>query len=450
MLPVCAGNVCGQNPSFGAPVGYLRLRVPAGKRVLAAVPFLPIDAADGCATNAPAGVSVLRWDARVQAYSAGGEGTAEDADAAPLLPGDGMWLENKGSEDADVLLWGRVVMLPTVDIGLVPGFNAIGYPYSASITVYGSGLAAAGVGGGPESDVLSRYAADGSWHTAVGQAEAGYAWEGAGSTGEVASLEMGAGYFYRRQSDSVRTWREERPYAALFPTNAEPPAVVGLTPTTGDGVRLEIMTSGEPGEKLDVLYQDFTPTRGFSASSRWDFAALDIPVNGADLIGWTDTGSHSRPAPGRTFGRCYLVARSDAAGDADGSGIPDARELFLLNRPAGGNPSGEADGDGDATEDGGEAGSDGPSTNNVPVRVAEPPPGRTVYVSATHGNDAFSGRRARARLFDGPRKTIRGGMRAVRPGDTLVIQESKYLEDLNIAGKSVSVRISGNVELSGK
>jgi hypothetical protein len=87
------------------------------------------------------------------------------------------------------------------------------------------------------------------------------------------------------------------------------------------------------------------------------------------------------------------------------------------------------------------------------VSVLRRPPSvlrpRFIYVDQARGNDACSGRASLILGSDGPKKTVKSGLSAATAGDTLVIKEGNYGEDLNIAGRNMSVRIEGKVNLSG-
>jgi hypothetical protein len=74
-----------------------------------------------------------------------------------------------------------------------------------------------------------------------------------------------------------------------------------------------------------------------------------------------------------------------------------------------------------------------------------------VYVDRQIGSDTLSGRATTVVGNDGPKKTICAGLAeaAANPGSTLVIKSGRYGENLNVAGKNISVVIQGNVDISG-
>jgi hypothetical protein len=93
-----------------------------------------------------------------------------------------------------------------------------------------------------------------------------------------------------------------------------------------------------------------------------------------------------------------------------------------------------------------------PGTNQVSV-LRRPPSvlrSRFIYVDKARGNDTCSGRASLILGSDGPKKTIQAGLSAATAGDTLIIKEGNYGEDLNIAGRKMSVRIKGRVDISGR
>ncbi len=456
--------------SVSIPIGFARIRVPANERVLAAIPFHSIDepvesgTGDGIqgTTNAADRSMILGWDSDSQRYigisvdpadDGSDEAAGDRSEPTPaLLPGQGFWLQNTSDDDHDVYLWGQVVLDSSIAMELVPGFNLIAYPYTAARTVDGAAAADEGtlesILGTLPTNRLFRFAGNKYWSATTPERGSAPVWQSATDTGEVVRLDIASGYFYRRTERGTATWKEQRPYEDLFPTDSRMGILSLATDWSGD-MTLTIKPSGDAGESLDIFYQDLTPDGGFSATSGWDFAALGIPVNGAETVVWTDSGSHTRPRPSSTFGRCYMVSRADV--DADDNGTADGREMFLLGAPDGGSGiPGSGDGDSGGIGDTDTTGPVRLEGSNRVVRADSALPGRTVYVSKCRGRDAFSGRQRRAMLFDGPKKTVRGGMQAVCPGDTLIIEEGNYREDLNISGRAVSVRIRGSVNLSGK
>ena len=140
---------------------------------------------------------------------------------------------------------------------------------------------------------------------------------------------------------------------------------------------------------------------------------------------------------------------SDFNKDSNGNGISDYDEVFIYNlNPASTNA--------------------GPAGTNAPVPPPPPKPkppkkSNTIYVDRLTGDDTFTGNSpvvdmssvkpvrkggAPARL-DGPKKTIRNGLSAAESegAKTLIIKSGTYNENLNIHGKTITVRIRGDVRM---
>jgi hypothetical protein len=73
---------------------------------------------------------------------------------------------------------------------------------------------------------------------------------------------------------------------------------------------------------------------------------------------------------------------------------------------------------------------------------------RIVYVDGTRGDDEWSGRlRVVAKDAEGPKRSVRGGMKVLQDGGGLVIREGIYAEGLDVCGRDVIVRFDGHVVL---
>jgi len=73
-----------------------------------------------------------------------------------------------------------------------------------------------------------------------------------------------------------------------------------------------------------------------------------------------------------------------------------------------------------------------------------------IYVDAQIGEDSFPGRSSRRTGTDGPKKTIRAGFRSAGAGSTVIIKTGNYKEDMDISGKSLTVVLQGDVNLSSR
>lgn len=94
---------------------------------------------------------------------------------------------------------------------------------------------------------------------------------------------------------------------------------------------------------------------------------------------------------------------------------------------------------------------------SVPLPVQDGSDGcEVVFVDSRAGNDRNTGRDSAAETFegggqgDGPKKTIGGGLDAVKDGGWIIVHDGEYAENLDVRGRNVSVRIDGVVKLNGK
>ena len=159
-------------------------------------------------------------------------------------------------------------------------------------------------------------------------------------------VEAGQSFWYEAQTSFL--WSAERPYTNVFPEDflATPRVLDMYRLQTQAVVGLDIWTTGDTGETLDILYQDVAWTGRFE-SFGWELAATDIDTAGETLVTWLDFGSAERSAVPDAEMRFYLIGRADI--DADADGLPDAREMFVYQT----DPNLE-DTDGDGLNDGDE------------------------------------------------------------------------------------------------
>lgn len=439
-------GLAGTSNIVSKPVGFVRIRVPAGEQRLAAMPFRAfddsIDAVLGGqlsgSTNAGAADRIFQWDSVEARYieAIKSEGDSEsggvwfadagftEPSALRIQPGDGFWIDNRQNIDQDVLLGGRVVLDASNVVAFLPSLNLFGYPYSTAIPLDRIEL----------------------WRAAMGNGDT----IASDSTNAPLELGLGNGYWYNRRGTESLLWVELRPYADVFPSGDNPPQIAAINVIDhGKAVSLSIVCAGVPGEKLDIFYRDVEEGEYFDTTGPWLMGEADIAVNGEREVEWRDSGSATRSRPDETFARYYLAGRADI--DGDHNGIADGRERFLgLQGAAPASASG-------ASAVLGISSNSTVSTprltdrgsNNVthPRQVSI---GRIVYVDKIRGDDRLSGRAAKAAGSHGPKRTVKSGLQATDSGDTLVIREGNYAENLNIAGKTISVRIEGKVNLSGK
>lgn len=426
------------------PVGVLQIKVSEKAQRLVSLPFQPFSntldvVLSGQMTGSTSEKSadhVFKWDAFISAYrkavKADGTGNPEldgkwVADLQGMLPsdltlepGEGFFLENRQGSTQSVFLVGKVMLDDANPVLFLPALNLFGSQYPASVSPDAVSLPA-----GAGDQVMS-----------------------AEDANSPAFLEPGRGYWYNRKAEDAIVWTEVRPFANPFPANDEPPSIELVSITAQKEAVLSIRCAGE---KLDIYFKDAAPADRFDPTVGWRIAESDMAVTGKSSIQWTDNGGPGRLPVKDVFARYYIVARADI--DQDEDGVPDARNQFVL----GGDPVPvrtvnttviepiQATATADPASTNGLAIS-GTNVISNPVMIRS----RIIYVDRQVGADALSGRSPVVVAADGPKKTIKAGLVEAGSGDTVIIKAGIYSEDINIAGKDVSVRIEGNVHLGEK
>ncbi len=393
------------------PVGFIKLNVPANGYVLASVPFYmfengtdEIRASLVSSSNPEFADCLMLWDNSAAKYvtliNSGTNWVNQDAGepitSFTLLPTEGFIIQNKQKKDKEIYLSGEVVFEEEVTTVIQPSLNLIGYPYSA---------------------ILGKPAI-----TAFVINE---------------KIELGKGYWVNNNQTNAHEVTENRPYEDLFGSGL--PAVSGLK-VNNNAADLTIQTAGA---KLDIYCQDVTSNE-FNSASGWQVLAQDLQVTSSEMR-WKDNTVKD------ISGRYYLICRSDI--DLDNSGIPDSRELFLSGVGRGINSirNGETmadlavfEGMNDSTNSLITKG----STNGVAKTDKKLRLNKVFYVSKGIGRDTLSGLTAVVLGKDGPKNTIKAALDEAIDRDAIQIHSGHYGENLNIAGKNVTVTIVGTVDLT--
>ena len=367
------------------------------------------------------GDRVFTWDAATQRYTLAaktGDGWFEEGDRSQparigLRAGSAFWLENRQSVTQSVFLCGEVVLDERSSMCVLPGLNALGFPFSSAIPLDRTALRAVM----PPCDALLVEDAFG----------------------------LGQGCWYLRNLPEPLRWEEPRPYARPAVTvEREPPAnmegrdspcpVTGMS-VSGDGsaVTLVIACAGEPGDRLSIFSKDADASAPPNLEGDWVPAADGLDPLGARDLRWTDRGDDTRKPISSVKGRYYLVARA---------GVDvNAREKPPHLSPAGDLPANagglRSTGTGDASG----------AAQASPHPCNPRGPRRTIFVDAGIGDDSRSGLARLRTRSDGPKRTINAALRAAQPADDVVICEGVYAEAVSFCGRGVNVSFRGNVTI---
>lgn len=438
------------------PAGFVRIHLPSNNHTLVAFPFDVLDNSVNAILSGQLsggitlddGDTLLKWDPAKPGYNMAvkidGTGNPDidgkwfaDPGGEPsdmtLVPGEGFFILNRQPTDQILFLKGNLALSPSNTTALLPTLNLIGSPFSTSINITNTAIWEAwDKEGQGADDIPSDEIVDPTKQIDL--------------TMEIA---LGKGYWYNRKQEDALLWTEVRPYADLFPQNDEPPLIKAVDVVdAGAAIKLTINTTGQAGELLDILYKDVASTGAVTTAGAWKIAATDLPVNGASTVTWTDAGNHQRPKVNEVYGRYYLIGRGDL--DLDGDGVADARETFVAESALVERINDMATlGERESTSSTNAVVLPAGESNTVSVIDQAMFTSRIIYVDRRVGLDRFSGRRAIVVDEDGPKQTIQAGLSASRAGDTLIIKRGRYGEDLNVAGRDISVRFSGDVKLSG-
>jgi len=455
------------------PAGYMKVRLAPGSQRLVALPFEAFDnsieAVLGNQLTAAAdeefGDRVLKWDQASQCYIGAvrlgpdrfgpwagvteaawytdEKGTARSG--MTFEPGEGFWLQNRQSEEEEVMLAGEVVLRETVAISFYPVLNLFSTPFLSPSALNEAGLVEAGAAGGDtieQADVVAGWdakdpfggkykrwwllskdgdARDGKWVDVEEGEEAGDV------------LKPGTGYWYHRKFAPGFVWEVDRPYEDLFPSDEEAlPRIEGIGKDEKGNAVVQIAVDGAAGLVLEIYIQDILDSKGFLARKAWRVGATALQTAGRDRITWTDTVP-AEPGKPEPLGRCYLTAISGI--DTDGDGLGDAYEEFILQT----NPL-KADSDGDGLGDAEEL-AQGTSPS-------DPKSKRVLYVDQAIGSDAYTGRFKSVSGVDGPKKTINAALEISEPGDVIRVSGGVYKENVFLWGKDVKLISDGKVRLA--
>jgi hypothetical protein len=291
---------------------------------------------------------ILHWDRLMQAYRASFKadntgnperdgfwfesGTNWTPATRTIEPGIGFWIENRHS-DQHVFLCGALLLDPVHSESLLPGLNAFGYPFPASVPLGETTFAADGAQGGAgilEADwVVCPETQSTNWlFQSVGHAWHNQWLDSTGSLSET-MLMQGRGYWYQRLPTNGFAWSVPRPFAVdAFSDSSNTPRILSIVPSPQlDAVELKLACTGQDGELIEIFFQDIEAEGSFDSAGEWRLAAEGMATLGETNLVWQDADGVQRLPVTSVFSRVYVVSRQDF--DGDGDGLSDGREVLI-------------------------------------------------------------------------------------------------------------------------
>jgi len=322
-LVFLSGSVPGVATAFSAQsAGFLRVSLPAGEAVAVSFPFGVADHRVAAilagqltgGTTAENADHVFKWDASRQSYSVAfksADGTwleQQDGMALPsgmvLLPGDGIFIQNRQAFEQEVVFAGAQVAAESVSTRIEHGLNLIAYPFSAGVQLNATRLALSGALADDEEQLSSKVldpATGGGSILDPSGTDVGV-WEQAGSGHPATGLAAGKAYWFKH-AGSAFEWIENRPYAILAGVDGGP-AIRSILAAV-DQVTLTIDVSALPAGSLVSVY-----SRDLQDMDDWQHAG-SVRVGADTTVQWHDNDAGD--------GRVYAVAAGRGA-QAESSG----------------------------------------------------------------------------------------------------------------------------------
>lgn len=430
------------------PVGFIRIEVPAESRRLVSCPF---DAFDPAVTSVLAGQltadadmdqadHIIKWDSQDLSYVQAVRrvdgwyalGTNTEVGELTIVPGEGFWIDNRQAYTQSVMLAGEVLLSPSNTTSFVQGLSLWGYPYASAVALQDARI----------WDVLTN--SSDRLIDAAGEPVSGQ------------QTVMGQGFWYEHNTADCVVWSELRPYADEF-TCTNPSVSIKKIEVLEEGtvVALHIANAAATSTSVDVYWQDLASEQPFSGECGWHLAGGQLGLDASATIIWEDRGGTNRLGVSTVPGRYYLVGRTDL--DSDSDGVSDVRERFvhgtdpystLTSTALASSTSIEPASSNEATRTESSTNTYSGSVSNTPPATPVSIVGRIIYVNRNLGNDVHAGTARMPTLDNGPKKTIRAGLAAVREGGTVVVEGGAYPENMHI-GRDTRVHISGTVSVLG-
>ena len=338
------------------PAGFIRLTVPGESTRMVSMPFASYDPTlNGVFSNQLRGAAeeaaadrILHWDRLIQAYRTSFKadntgnpeldgfwfesGTNWTPATRTIEPGIGFWIENRHS-DQHVFLCGALLLNAVHSESLLPGLNAFGYPFPASVPLGETTIAADGAHGGVnilEADwLVCPETQSTNWlFQSVGHVWHNQWLDSTGSLSE-AMLMQGRGYWYQRLPTNGFTWSVPRPFAVdVFSDSSNTPRILSIVPSPQlDAVELKLACTGQAGEIIEIFFQDIEADGSYDSAGEWRLAADGIATLGETNLVWQDADGIQRLPVTSVFSRVYVVSRQDV--DGDGDGLSDGREVLV-------------------------------------------------------------------------------------------------------------------------
>jgi len=385
------------------PAAYLNLSVPAGSSVAVALPFDPFH------TNIYASIAeqlgndgeVLLWNAAEQKY----ETPAETS--ATAIAGDAFWVINESEKEKRIFLSGTV-SADQKTVTVIPLLNLIGNPFISMNTNHIVAL---------DGDTLIDPRAPDT---------------------VVEALPIGQGMWYARNQSEPAFITFESPLAG-WPVQDGAPDIANIS--MDDAGTVQIAVVAEFGTEITLFRQDISLEGTFDYSAWQQIASGVVDENGR-LDYFEQEGLSSI-----TMLHCYiaLAGGNDLQNALENKGALSGGYGMYTGISASGSISDESVSGQLTPEDYIESESvTGTNTTETTVGAGS---FRVIYVSSKTGRDDYTGKQPQAYGMDGPKRTVRAGLRAIQHGDRLVIKEGVYHENLDLTVHPGVIRFDGRVHL---
>lgn len=414
----------------GQPVGLIRLTIPPDSTVPISLPLESFDPtiAGIFQDQLTAGDEVLVWQSQQQQYQvltrlADGSWTMPSEEVeCRFAPGQGFWVRNNGTIEETIYLTGRIPLDSPEHCIFYPGYNAFGYPFTATKSLSDIDLDQSGARAGESSvdadSIVSVRDQTGYW---LQKGSPNAQWVANDDISTDGVLEIGQAYWYCRYASEPLQWLEASPYEGAFSSDPATPQIEGLrVDSETEKVVLTILADPQSVHGVDIYYQDVVPGQEFDPLYGWLVAASGVAVSTAQGIEWTDIESGQRPPMTALFARFYLVTTTGMNLDAT------LRQESIQQKAS-------------------TTSTRSPSTlvrqsSRIAIRS-----GSVIYSDIGSGDNDLDGLAAEIGDGHGPKKDITAGLAATADGDVVQVASGTYTNEQlwSLGSRSLVIRPTG-------